>query len=292
MLYLLKSLCLTSVVSVVVFSGCDLFSAEDQPRPAQGHDTSKRWLSLAPSLTEWVYLLGAERSLVARSEHCDQPPEAKHKPSAGSLFPPDLELILSFKPSDVLMIDGHPLFKKQLERLGVNVHTLQPKSLQDLWRVVTELGELLGTQRAAQSWIQDAQRQLSAHLADLKPIPKPAPKVLIEVWPKPLSVAGAESFMGDLVRVVGGAPVPSGRGAWPQLPIEDLVQLNPDVIIVSSPQRVRELLSPELSTAWRSLSAIKHRRVYAREGRLERPDPELITELIWLATLLRAPPHK
>lgn len=252
--------------------------------------TERRFISLAPSLTEWVYELGAQEQLVARSARCDQPAQALDKPSAGGLFPPDLELILSYRPSDVLMIEGHEVLKAQLARLGVRVHTLQPHTVEDLWGVTRTLGALLNRREEAERWVARSQLRLKARLAE-RPT-SASPKVLIEVWPKPLSVAGAESFMGALVKLVGAEPTPSGLGAWPQLPLEQLLLLNPEVIFVSSAQRARELLSPEAPRAWRSLRAIQTGRVFAREGRLERPGPRLLEELSWLIERLDTPAQR
>lgn len=248
-----------------------------------------RFISLAPSLTEWLYELGAQEQLIARSAHCDHPPQAKKKPSAGTLFPPDLELILSYQPSDILMIEGHDVLKAQLTRLGVRVHTLQPRSIDDFWQMIHTLGQLLQRSSLAQDWITRAQQILSkTRIKDR--VKQKVPTVLIEVWPKPLSVAGAESFMGALVQWAGGKPIPHGLGAWPQLPLEELIVLNPDVILVSSPVRVQELLSPQAPKAWRTLTAIQKKHVFAREGRLERPGPRILDELIWLINLLQSLP--
>ena len=279
---------LLALVAALCLSAC---SKAPSPKKAQ-REATRRVISLAPSLTEWVYELGAQGDLVARSARCDQPPEALTKPSAGGLFPPDLELILSFKPSDALMIEGHEVFKGTLTRFGVKVHTLQPSTLSDLWGLVEELGVILDRREASRRWIEGAQAELQASLKRAPARSASPPKVLIEVWPKPLSVAGAESFMGDLVRIAGGQPVPKGLGAWPQLPLESLVTLNPDVIFVSSPQRVAELLSPDAPRAWRALSAIQAGRVYAREGKLERPNPSLIQELSWLTERLHQPAQR
>jgi iron complex transport system substrate-binding protein len=184
------------------------------------------------------------------------------------------------------MIDGHAQLKAQLKRFGVEVHTLQPHSLKEHWGVARELGRLFEREREAKVLIKAQQSTLQRSLATLPPL-TPPPRVLIEVWPKPLSVAGAESFMGDLVRVAGGTPIPSDLGEWPQLTPELLMTLNPEVILVASEARAQQLLSPSAPKAWRSLKAVRARRVYAREGRLERPGPRLIGELVWLAERLR-----
>ena len=278
-----------SVVSALLLGLCISLTGSARGTPSDSSapvaptspPAQRRVVSLAPSLTEWVYTLDAHAQLVARSARCDLPPQALKKPSAGGLFPPDLELILFFQPSDVLMIEGHEVLKAQLTRLGVRVHTLQPHSVDELWELVESLGALLERGEEARAWLTAARLRVTEELAQ-PVLRRPPLKVLIEVWPKPLSVAGAESFMGGLVSLAGGVLVPSGLGSWPQLPLETLLGLNPDVIFVSSPQRVRELLSPDAPRAWRAISAIQNKSVFAREGRLERPGPRVIDEVVWL----------
>lgn len=254
--------------------------AEEPPAPA------RRVVSLAPSLTEWAFALGGAR-LVGRSDACDAPPEALALPSAGGLFPADVEQILSLNPTDVLMIDGHAPLKEQLARLGVRVHTLQPRALRDLGAVARGVGALLGAEaeRAARAW----QGRLDALEERLSAAPPPRRlRVFIEVWPRPLSAAGAEGFMGDLARVAGAEVVPRGLGEWPQVTLEQLLAWDPDALLVSSRARAQDLLSPDAPAPWRALRAVREGRVWAREGRLERPGPRVAEDLEWLAALLRA----
>lgn len=247
-----------------------------------------RVVSLAPSLTEWAFALGAGDRLVGRSDACDSPPEALSLPSAGGLFPADIEQILRLRPTDLLMIDGHAPLKAQLTRLGVRAHTLQPRSLKDLGAVARRVGALLGPGplREARLWeerVHALEARLIAH-----PPPRPL-TLLIEVWPRPLSAAGAESYMGDLARVAGARVVPEGLGEWPQVSLEQLIAWDPDALLVSSQARVAELTAPSAPAPWPALRAVREGRVWAREGRLERPSPRALSDVEWLAGLLRAP---
>ena len=252
-------------------SSSDSRGAQDKPREA-----SLRVLSLAPSHTEWVFKLGAQEHLVGRTDHCDHPAGARDIPSIGNLFPPNIERLLSRTPTDVLMIDGHEALGEHLQRLGVRVHRLQPHSLNEIFTLVKQLGSLLNASNAAHAWVSESEMRVSRLKA-----PQQRPRVLIEVWSKPLTVAGAESFMGDLVRVAGGESVPRDLGAWPTLSLERLIALDPEVLLVSTEALYREL-TQHPKPPWSALSAVKSGRVYLLGGRLARPGPRVIDELEWL----------
>ena len=244
-----------------------------------------RVVSLAPSHTEWVFALGAQDMLIGRTDRCDFPPQASAISSVGTLFPPQLERILSGGPTDVLMIDGHLELKAQLRRFGVKVHDLQPHSLDEILTQVTHLGDLLGQPERAKRWVAQARSRLERLTH-----PTERPRVFIEIWGAPLTAAGAESFMGDLVRVAGGDVYPRGLGAWPTVSLERLITYDPDVILLSTKALYHELMS-DPSKPWRSLKAVRHKRLYLLEGRLARPGPRVIDEIVWLNQLLnRASP--
>ena len=243
-----------------------------------------RILSLAPSHTEWVFALGAHQKLVGRTDHCDLPPEVSSVSSIGSLFPPQLERIVAAQPSDALMISGHVQLKAQLERLGIRVHTLQPHSLEEIFIQAQTLGRILQRETRATQWIERARMRLK----ELKPL-KRRPSVMIEIWHQPLTLAGAESFMGSLVRAAGGVLYPQGRGEWPTLSLEELITHQPEVILVSTLALYKLLTGPldQVPTAWRALLAVQRGRVYRLQTRLTRPGPRIIDEIIWLNEHLR-----
>ena len=64
--------------------------------------TIHRVISLAPSITETLYALGLQDRLIADSDYCDYPPEAKQKPHVGGTISPSIEMIASLHPDVVL----------------------------------------------------------------------------------------------------------------------------------------------------------------------------------------------
>ena len=240
----------------------------------------KRVISLAPSHTEWVFALGAQRSLIGRTDRCDQPPQVVQVPSIGTLFPPQVERIISRSPTDVLMIAGHHALKAQLRRLGIRVHELQPHSLQDIFTQVGKLGAILGHKTDADRWIKQSKVQI-----DRLKSPKQRLTVFIEIWNAPLTAVGAESFMGDLVRVAGGEVYPKGLGAWPTVSLERLIAHDPDLILLST-QALYDQLMNNPSKPWRALKAVKKKHLYLLKDRLTRPGPRVIHEIVWLNELL------
>jgi len=240
----------------------------------------KRVISLAPSHTEWVFALGAQSSLVGRTDRCDHPSPVTQVPSIGTLFPPQLERIISRSPTDVLMIDGHLDLKAQLRRFGIRVHELQPHSLQDVFTQIKLLGELLDRQSQAHQWLH----QFKGRIDHLK-APTQRLKVFIEIWNAPLTAAGAESFMGDLVRVAGGEVYPKGLGAWPTVSLERLIAYDPDLILLST-EALYDQLMKSPSKPWQAIKAVQKRHLYLLKDRLKRPGPRLINEIVWLNQLL------
>jgi iron complex transport system substrate-binding protein len=61
-----------------------------------------RIVSLAPSVTEVLYLIGADDRLIGVTTHCDWPEDAKRKPKIGSLLNPGYEMILAARPDLII----------------------------------------------------------------------------------------------------------------------------------------------------------------------------------------------
>ena len=110
-----------------------------------------RIISLYGAHTENLFSLGCTEELIGVGKSETYPPEALKKESFS--YHEDLERFLAARPDLVLvrpMIDrGYPELIRGLERLGVTVVSLQPKTVEDMflyWRI---LGRLTG--RAARS---------------------------------------------------------------------------------------------------------------------------------------------
>ena len=57
-----------------------------------------RIVSLAPSVTETLFALGAGPEVVGVSQYCDYPPQVRDLPRVGSFLTPNLEAIIALRP--------------------------------------------------------------------------------------------------------------------------------------------------------------------------------------------------
>ncbi|MBE0565027.1 MAG: ABC transporter substrate-binding protein, partial [Krumholzibacteria bacterium] len=107
----------------------------------------RRIASLVPSLTQTVCALGARHRLVARTIYCAEPrDELAAVPACGGTKNPDLARILAMQPDLALCCDeeNKPEHRHALAAAGVTVHTVMPRSLDDVDALLRDYGGLLG----------------------------------------------------------------------------------------------------------------------------------------------------
>ncbi len=68
-----------------------------------------RLVSIAPTVTEMLYAIGAGQQLVGDTEQCDYPAAAKQLPKVGQWWQPSAERILALKPDLVFAQRGNTL---------------------------------------------------------------------------------------------------------------------------------------------------------------------------------------
>src|SRR5438034_830505 len=104
-----------------------------------------RVVSLAPSNTEIIFALGAEKSLVAVTSFCDFPEPAKKIPRLPGWSTIHAKDVLAHKP-DLALTSSicQAKLKADLEAAGVRVIHFDPRHLKDVPESFIEIGELLG----------------------------------------------------------------------------------------------------------------------------------------------------
>lgn len=115
-----------------------------------------RIISLYGAHTENLYALGLDEEIIGVSRHEVFPPKALDKPTFAAHQ--DLERFLAVDPDCVLirpMLDrGYPQLVDGLERLGIEVISLQPNTVQEITSYWRALGRLTGRQEAAEDMIK------------------------------------------------------------------------------------------------------------------------------------------
>jgi iron complex transport system substrate-binding protein len=248
----------------------------------------RRIVSLVPSVTEVLYAIGAQDALVGVTDFCDYPPEAKRKPRVGDMLSPNLETLVILKPDLVVATrsgNREETFD-QLKRLGIPVYLVDPTTVGDVLRLVSDLGELTGHRAGAAAVEKDLERRIAA-VRD-RVAGRPLPRVLYVLWPEPLIVPGKGSLVSELIALAGGASVTADQGqGYPRMSLEAAVGRTPEVIILA---RHGSRVGPAAREQWQrleSMPAIKSGRLYMADGDLmHRYGPRVVVGLESLARII------
>lgn len=244
-----------------------------------------RIVSLAPSVTETVYALGAGSRLVGVTQHCDFPPEARAKPRVGGIYDPNFELILSLRPDLVLATSegNREEHVRGLEGLGLPVYVVRPTDLATVLESIERVGRLLGREAEADRLVGSMRRETDRIERAVRGARRP--RVLYVVWGSPLIVPGRDTLITDLIRRAGGDSVTGDEPfPYPRFSVEEAVARKPERIVLaqhsdaSIDDRLRE---------WHHLTlipAVRQGHIRPIDGDLvHRPGPRVLEGLRALA---------
>ncbi len=232
----------------------------------------QRIVSLLPSLTEMVCALGQCQRLVGVDRYSNFPASVRALPQVGGGLDPSIEAVVALKP-DVVLMAISARASERLEALGIKVVALEPKTHDDVRRVLEKVGALLGVIDAQRVWrVIDA--GVFAAAQSLPPTVRTT-RVYFEVNSGPYA-AGDASFIGETLTRLGVKNiVPASLGPFPKLNPEFVVRANPDIIMVGDYNYV----GMEQRPGWSSMSALREKRVCLfspeQADMLVRPGPRM-----------------
>ncbi len=271
------------------FAACD-------PPPAKS-ERGIRVVSLSPNTTEAIFAVGAEGVLVGRSQSCDFPPQVSRLPSVGGFADPNVEAILALQPTLVVgaQSPAGPVLEKKL--LDHRLQTFFPRirTVADIGRMITGLGERVGRRAAAAQVVGDLDarlRRLDELVKTLEPL-----SVVIVFDESPIVVAGPGGFIDELLQRAGGHNLIKAGGLYPSVGLERLLSLDPEVIIdATMAGRVGEESRSGLPErpGWSELGAVRRGKVrLLRSSAALRPGPRIAEGLAAVIAALhnREPPR-
>lgn len=217
-------------------------------------------ISLAPAITEELYLLGVNEKIVGVTTYCKKPLEAQNKEKIGTVMIPNIEKIVSLKPD--LVLDLSMTYPRQIERLkniGVRVVQFsQPKGFLEICSQFLVLGKIVQKEKEAEQIVTTAKNKVDSLRKDIKRLQKP--KVFIQIGAEPLFTVTKDSFINDFIKYAGGINVASGAktGIYSR---EDVIRKNPDVIIIVTMGMMGES-EKKIWQKYKFLNATKNNRIY------------------------------
>ncbi len=228
-----------SVLFLIILCAAVNFSFAAGKKTKKTTTKDIRIVSLGPSATEVIFAIGAQDLLVARTDLCDYPPEAKNIPSVGGFAGNTLSLesIISYEPTLVyLFAEMHEVFVKPLQDLGIQVYRSNATSIEAVKNEVLDIGKLTGHEKQAQKVVKEMDEKISRteKMYKGKAADGKLPTVYWEVWHSPMMSCGKNSFMGDIIAKAGGKNIfADEEQAYPMVSEEAVLLANPDFIFYS-----------------------------------------------------------
>jgi len=259
------------------------------------NETPGRIVSLAPSTTELLFVLGVGNRVVGATQSCNYPPEALQIERVASFKSMNLELIMALQPDLAVAARGNDMQAVEaLRSAGIPVFILNIQTFPELYEGLRRLGRLTGTAARGEEVATALQRREEHVAARLDSITR-RPRVMWGYWGEIVYTAGKGSFIDRLIGRAGGVNVAGETDVtWPQVGLEVILSWEPEVLLTThlpapatAETLAREIDRLQATDGWRQLPAVRERRVYYVEPDwLMRPGPRLLDALEQTAELL------
>ena len=191
-----------------------------------------RIVSLAPSVTETLFALGAGPDVVGVSQYCDYPPQVRDLPRVGSFLTPNLEAIIALRPTLVVGLELSSDVRqiRALNSMGYPVLLVSDDSLQEIENSIEKVGARISRENEARRLVAQIQDQIAAvqnRLANVKPL-----RALMLVGHQPIVAVGFGTYLDELMRIARADNIAAAAGEqWPHLSMEFIIAMRPEVIL-------------------------------------------------------------
>lgn len=203
----------------------------DRGRPAF---VPQRIVSLVPSLTEALFVLGLGERVVGVTEWCVHPAErVAGLPRLGGTKNPDLAAIRALAP-DLVIANQEENRRRDVEKLeaaGIHVWVTYPRTVADGAAVLAELAELGASPEARARVVAPV---LAAVAAAEAARPEQGVPVFCPIWRDPWMAVGGDTYAHDLIALCGGLNVFAERGdrRYPRVTLDEVVAAAPEVVLL------------------------------------------------------------
>ncbi len=212
----------------------------------------KRIISLAPSITETIYLIGAENSLVGCTSFCTLAVN-DGKEQVGNAVDINIEKILMLKPDLVLaMLLTKSQDIESMKRLGIKVEVIPtPKNFEEICDQTVHIAKLVGFEKAGIGVVNQSKLAVDSLKLTCK-MKVEKPEIFFQLGANPIFTVLENTFMNDYILFCHGQNIATGltKGSVTR---ESVLVKNPDVIIVATMGGFGE----EEKKTWESYAGLK-----------------------------------
>jgi ABC-type Fe3+-hydroxamate transport system substrate-binding protein len=229
----------------------------------------QRVVSLVPSVTESLFDLNLGGRLIACTDYCVHPADKLISiERVGGTKNPDIERIIALKP-DMVIVNKEENRKEDAERLeeaGIPVWVTYPTQVPHVFNLLWDMMELFDETsmvprvrliEQTYDWVNSIASSLEHR-----------PKVFVPIWLKPLMTINADTYVHDLLRVLGADNVfANHKERFPTITWEDVTKAQPDIVLLpSEPFQFTQAHIPLFQNM--DIPATHHKRIYLVDGSL------------------------
>lgn len=201
-----------------------------------------RIISLVPSQTELLYDLGLEKEVVGITKFCIHPTSwFKNKTRVGGTKKLNFETIAKLNP-DLIIANKEENTQKEIEHLQklYPVWISNINNLNDALQMIKEIGKITNRNKEAKEITEKINTEF-AILTNLKN--KSIKKVSYFIWENPMMVAGANTFINEMLKACNFKNVFENNYflennklsfRYPEISDYELKQAQPELILLSS----------------------------------------------------------
>ena len=247
-----------------------------QNRPVTLPTRPQRIVSIGPSITEFLFALGAGPRVVGVDDFSDEPAAAQRLEKVGGIKV-NFEKVVSLKPDLVLSVKFSDGTIEKLASAGLLVLVVDPQSAGDVARTAILLGQAIGSDgeamaRDIQKRVDDVRSKTSAAATK--------PRVYHEIDasdPAKIFTVGPGSYINDLIEIAGGQNIAArATSAYPQLSAEEILRSDPEIIVLAAADYSAKPEQVAARTGWAVISAVRNKRIVTIAPNLiNRPGPRI-----------------
>jgi iron complex transport system substrate-binding protein len=260
---------------------------DDLGRPVKVKKDAHRFLPLASSVTEMLYLICDTSEIVGRTPTCNYPKEVFSKPVVNN-YPPDLEKILFLKPDVVITKDGMLSLPQAaaIEKMGIPLYYQKYDKVNDIFNGLEKLAEITNHKESGKKVADSLRKELRMLKVTDTSNRK---KILLLISKESYFVFGKNTYASDILSLAGGVNAIDSiyDNPYPIVSAEYILKVNPDIILGGEAVGLNKDFF-ELHPEMKRTNAFKNKQYFTvNDDYLSRPGPRVVEAVKIIKDLIK-----
>jgi ABC-type Fe3+-hydroxamate transport system substrate-binding protein len=195
-------------------------------------DFPRRIISVVPSQTQLLFSLGLSNEVAGITKFCIHPDLwFRTKTRVGGTKKLNIEKIREINP-DLIIANHEENSKQDIDALSEHflVWISDIKNLDDALSMIREVGFITNRNNEAAeicNQIGDEFDMLRSHNMEYL-------KAIYLIWKNPFLTVGGDTFISSMMKEAGFTNMMSGISRYPEISIDEIQELSPDIVLLSS----------------------------------------------------------